>query len=108
MFDDVADMNSSTQTEKGDQRVTKVGLVIRRHSFDELPQLFNVLLGQMSMVGPRPHALGTNICGKPLREVSSLYDLRYLVKPGITGWAQVNNCRGILSTPRGLGAPSIL
>ena len=75
------------QAVEGDDRITRVGRIIRKLSLDELPQLFNVIAGQMSLVGPRPHAIlhdefyGTRIAG---------YALRQQVKPGITGWAQVN------------------
>ena len=74
-----------------DMRVTRVGRVLRRLSIDELPQLFNVLRGEMSLVGPRPHALAhDNEYGRFI----ALYVARHNVKPGITGWAQVNDWRG--------------
>jgi Undecaprenyl-phosphate glucose phosphotransferase len=74
-----------------DMRVTRVGRVLRRFSIDELPQLFNVLRGEMSLVGPRPHALAhDNEYGRFI----ALYAARHNVKPGITGWAQVNGWRG--------------
>jgi len=75
----------------GDSRVTRIGAILRRSSLDELPQLFNVLKGEMSLVGPRPHALAHDI--EYSREIAS-YTARYKVKPGITGWAQVNGWRG--------------
>jgi putative colanic acid biosynthesis UDP-glucose lipid carrier transferase len=84
-----------TQATKGDPRVTRIGEFIRRTSLDELPQFFNVLLGDMSVVGPRPHALQHNEMYKDLLDV---YMVRHRVKPGITGWAQVNGYRGETDT----------
>ncbi len=83
------------QAQKGDPRITRVGRFIRKTSLDELPQLFNVLNGTMSLVGPRPHALSHNEdYGQRIRG----YFARHKVKPGITGWAQVNNLRGETET----------
>ena len=92
------DHHSTEQTREDDPRVTVIGRFLRRHSLDELPQLFNVISGHMSLVGPRPHALGTSIDGLLLPDVCDKYILRYHVKPGITGWAQINGWRGILDT----------
>jgi Undecaprenyl-phosphate glucose phosphotransferase len=79
------------QARKGDKRTTRVGAFLRRWSLDELPQLINVVRGEMSLVGPRPHALAhDNHYENLLKE----YPLRGRIKPGITGWAQVNGCRG--------------
>ena len=79
------------QAVEGDDRITRVGCVIRKLSLDELPQLFNVIAGQMSLVGPRPHAiLHDDYYGARI----AAYALRQQVKPGITGWAQVNGSRG--------------
>jgi putative colanic acid biosysnthesis UDP-glucose lipid carrier transferase len=84
-----------TQVSKGDARVTRVGRIIRKLSLDELPQLFNVLAGDMSLVGPRPHAVAHDIY---YGAAISNYAIRQKVKPGITGWAQVNGARGATPT----------
>ena len=79
------------QARRDDQRVTRVGKFLRRTSIDELPQLVNVIKGDMSLVGPRPHALAHD--DAYMVQIED-YTKRYLVKPGITGWAQVNGLRG--------------
>lgn len=80
-----------TQATKSDARVTRVGRALRRTSIDELPQLWNVLRGEMSLVGPRPHALAHDNYYDP---IISNYVYRHHMKPGLTGWAQVNGFRG--------------
>jgi exopolysaccharide biosynthesis polyprenyl glycosylphosphotransferase len=83
------------QAVRGDARITRVGRVIRKLSLDELPQLFNVLAGDMSLVGPRPHAVAhDDYYGAAIAN----YAVRQQVKPGITGWAQVNGARGATPT----------
>jgi polysaccharide biosynthesis protein PslA len=90
------DPHASRQTSRDDPRVTRVGHFIRRTSIDELPQFWNVLQGQMSVVGPRPHALKTSAEGEALEATVDEYMARHRVKPGITGWAQINGARGEL------------
>ena len=79
------------QTRRGDPRVTRIGRLLRQSSIDELPQLFNVLKGDMALVGPRPHAIAHD---DEYRALIASYAFRHHVKPGITGWAQVNGQRG--------------
>ena len=84
------------QATRDDPRVTRVGKFLRRTSLDELPQIFNVLKGEMSLVGPRPHAVAHN---EQYAKIIDDYLSRHRVKPGITGWAQVNGLRGETDTP---------
>jgi polysaccharide biosynthesis protein PslA len=96
----VADCAKPTvvQASKCDPRVTRVGRFLRRFSIDELPQLINVLRGEMSLVGPRPHAVSTCAGGVPFGDVTHTYPARHRLKPGITGWAQVCGLRGETDT----------
>ncbi len=86
------------QTCRGDSRVTRIGSFLRRTSLDELPQLFNVLNGTMSLVGPRPHPVVMRTEQRLGEEIIAEYSHRHRVKPGITGWAQVNGHRGATET----------
>ena len=99
MYTDLCDANAAKLVTKDDSRVTPVGRFIRKTSLDELPQLFNVLQGGLSLVGPRPHALSAKAGGRLYDEVVDGYFARHKVKPGITGWAQINGWRGETDTP---------
>lgn len=98
MRTDMADATASKLVTKGDPRVTRVGKFIRKSSIDELPQLFNVLRGELSMVGPRPHALAAKADNLLYYEAVEGYFARHKVKPGITGWAQIHGWRGETDT----------
>jgi Undecaprenyl-phosphate glucose phosphotransferase len=92
------DAAAETLVGRGDKRVTRVGKYLRKYSIDELPQIINVLLGDMSLVGPRPHAPRAKADRRIYAEVMPDYMLRYRVKPGMTGWAQINGWRGNTDT----------
>ena len=88
------DHDGQASTARDDERITRVGRFIRSTSIDELPQLINVLRGDMSIVGPRPHALGSRANNKLFWEVDGQYWQRHCLKPGLTGLAQVRGHRG--------------
>ncbi|MEJ0069791.1 MAG: sugar transferase [Pseudomonadota bacterium] len=98
LHDGQADPDATTLVSRGDSRVTKVGRWLRYFSLDEMPQLLNVVRGEMSLVGPRPHPAHAKADGKLYNSVIPDYSLRYRVKPGMTGWAQVNGWRGETDT----------
>ena len=99
MFVECADQTASKLVTRGDPRVTKVGRFIRKASLDELPQLFNVVFkGNLSLIGPRPHAVNSKAVDRLYDEVVDGYFARHRVKPGITGWAQINGWRGETDT----------
>ena len=100
--DTAAAEKMSAQTQKNDPRVTRIGRLIRKTSIDELPQLINVLRGEMSIVGPRPHAVGMTTEETEVHSIVGDYAHRHRVKPGITGWAQINGSRGPLHTKEGV------
>ena len=98
MYVDKTDASASKLVTRDDPRVTRVGRFIRKTSLDELPQLFNVLKGEMSLVGPRPHATEAKASSDLYQTVVDGYCARHRVKPGVTGWAQINGWRGETDT----------
>jgi exopolysaccharide biosynthesis polyprenyl glycosylphosphotransferase len=91
---DQCDASGAERTVRGDPRITPIGRFLRKTSLDELPQILNVLLGHMSIIGPRPHAVAMRVCDQPFGEAVPFYAARHRMNPGITGWAQVNGLRG--------------
>jgi Undecaprenyl-phosphate glucose phosphotransferase len=102
LYHEHADPTARRIVTRGDSRVTRVGRFIRKTSLDELPQLFNVLRGELSLVGPRPHAIEAPTANRLWEEVVDSYFARHRVRPGLTGWAQINGWRGELDTPEKL------
>ena len=98
MRHEAADAKAHRQVSANDDRVTKVGKFIRKTSLDELPQLFNVLRGEMSMVGPRPHAIGMKSGDVESEKLVARYAHRHRMKPGVTGWAAIKGSRGPVDT----------
>jgi lipopolysaccharide/colanic/teichoic acid biosynthesis glycosyltransferase len=99
MYVDQADPTANRLVTKDDPRVTRVGRFIRKASLDELPQLFNVVFtGNLSLVGPRPHAVNAKAEARLYDEAVDGYFARHRVKPGVTGWAQINGWRGETDT----------
>ncbi|WP_036305584.1 undecaprenyl-phosphate glucose phosphotransferase [Methylopila sp. 73B] len=95
---EMADPEAKTVVTKNDSRVTRVGRFIRKTSIDELPQLFNVIKGELALVGPRPHAVNAHTSDTLWNDVVDGYFARHRVKPGVTGWAQINGWRGEVDT----------
>lgn len=99
MSADRCDASGISQAKSGDPRITPIGDFLRRTNLDELPQLVNVLIGDMSLVGPRPHVSGMLAGGMTYDELVPYYSARLAVKPGLTGWAQANGLRGVTDDP---------
>ncbi|MGI9352319.1 MAG: exopolysaccharide biosynthesis polyprenyl glycosylphosphotransferase, partial [Rhizobiaceae bacterium] len=98
MYVDQSDHQASRLVARNDPRVTRLGRFLRKSSLDELPQIFNVLTGTLSLVGPRPHAQQAKAEDRLYQDVVDSYYARHRVKPGVTGWAQINGFRGETDT----------
>ncbi len=98
MRQEASDATASRQVTAGDDRVTRLGKFLRATSLDELPQLVNVLRGEMSLVGPRPHAIGMKTGDAESARLVAEYAHRHRIKPGMTGWAAIKGSRGPLHT----------
>ncbi len=98
MYTELSDASASKLVTRDDPRVTPVGRFIRKTSLDELPQLINVVRGEMSLVGPRPHATEAKARSDLYQTVVDGYYARHRMKPGVTGWAQINGWRGETDT----------
>ena len=94
MHQDLCDASGANHTTRNDARVTPIGRWLRRASLDELPQLLNVLRGEMSIVGPRPHPIHMKVGAFDYADAVPGYAVRHRVRPGITGWAQIDGLRG--------------
>ncbi|MGV2103235.1 sugar transferase [Rhizobium sp. 21-4511-3d] len=99
MYSHLCDFSGVAQTQNGDPRVTRVGSFLRRSNLDELPQLWNILVGDMSIVGPRCHAIGMKAAGVLYEELVPEYHIRHRMRPGLTGLAQVRGLRGPTDRP---------
>ncbi|MBJ6989249.1 MULTISPECIES: sugar transferase [unclassified Devosia] len=99
-----SDHSGLQAVKNGDPRLTKFGAFLRRTSFDELPQLFNIIRGDMSLIGPRPQVPGMLVNERRYDEIVPYYHLRHKMKPGLTGWAQANGLRGPVETPQSAAA----
>lgn len=94
MRPELTDLGGRRQASRDDDRVTRVGRFLRKTCLDELPQLWDVLCGRMSLVGPRPHPLHLELNGQPVEKLIADYHSRHIVRPGMTGLAQINGNRG--------------
>jgi len=95
---DYEDAEADQLTRRNDPRITPLGAILRKWSLDEFPQFINVLRGEMSIVGPRPHAIAAKAAGIRYGDAVPNYGARHRMKPGITGWAQINGWRGETET----------